>query len=817
MQKYNPKIVEAKWQEYWEKNQIFKIDDSSDKEKFYVLDMFPYPSGAGLHVGHPKGYIATDIIARLKMMQGYNVLHPMGWDAFGLPAENYAIKNKVHPAVAVEKNIKIFKKQLGLLGFTYDWSREVNTTDPNYYKWTQWTFLQMFKHGLAYESYEPINWCPTCQTGLANEDLENGKCERCGSEIEHKPLRQWVLKITKYADRLLNDLDKLPNWPESIKTMQKEWIGRKEGINIEYQIENNYEKIIVFTTRPDTNFGATFVVLGPEHPLALKIVDDSHKDDVEKYIHDVKNKSRIERVAEGRKKTGIFTGVFCINNLNGYKMPIWIADYVLGDVGTGAIVGVPGHDKRDFEFAFEFDIPIKRVVVAKDGDTTEITKTEHVQEHEGVMINSDFLNGLDIHDATLKIMDYLEEKGWGKKKVNYKLRDWVFSRQRYWGEPIPLVKCEKCDWVPIPEEQLPLKLPEVEKYQPTGTGESPLANITDWVNTACPKCGGPARRETNTMPQWAGSCWYYLAYCMPGPPIDHPSDKRTKRWGYGWDKSKINYWNPVDVYVGGAEHATRHLIYARFWHKFLFDIGAVADDEPFIKLQNVGLVLAEDGKKMSKRWGNIINPDDIIEQYGADAMRLYEMFMSPFDQPCAWNTHGVVGMRRFLDKVWDLQSKLDNVITSDSIDTLLHQTIKKVTEDIEKMRFNTAISQLMILVNELSKEKSLSTINYSLLIKLLSPFAPHLCEEIWSLLGNKVSIAIAPWPQYDAGKIVDEKITLAVQVNGKLRDAIEVNSNIAEDDAKITALSSDRVQKYLEGKKPKKVIYVKDKLISIVV
>ncbi len=822
MQKYNPQKIEKKWQKYWEKNKVFKTKESADRTKYYILDMFPYPSGAGLHVGHPKGYIATDIVARMKMMQGHNVLHPMGWDAFGLPAENYALKNKLHPAVATAKNIKTFKKQLGLLGFTYDWSREINTTDPAYYRWTQWMFLQMYKRGLVYESNEPINWCPSCKTGLANEDLEDGKCERCGSVVEQKPLRQWVIKITDYAERLLNDIEKLTAWPEPIKEMQKNWIGKSEGALVKFAvIPSRAEESLsleVFTTRPDTLFGCTYCVVSPEH----KIIEDlrlkiNNFTEVEKYIEAAKHKTVMERTDLAKEKIGVeIKGIKAVNPVNGEEVSVFVADYVLSNYGTGAIMAVPAHDERDWEFAKKYSLPMRQVVES----------TEECFVGDGVSVNSDFLNNLKTPEAKAKMIAWLEEKNLGKKQTQYKLRDWVFSRQRYWGEPIPLVKCEKCGWVPVPEDELPLDLPKVKHYEPSGTGESPLATIDKWVNTKCPHCGGPAKRETNTMPQWAGSCWYYLAYCLP-----------HNKKGFTWDKDKLNYWmgsrlaprspseapgeGGVDFYVGGAEHATRHLIYARFWHKFLYDIGAVGYDEPFTRLQNVGLILAEDGRKMSKRWNNVINPDDVVKQYGADAMRLYEMFMGPFDQPCAWSTQGVVGMRRFLEKVWVLQEKIVNskqTTVNSKLETILNQTIKKVTDDIGEMKFNTAISQLMILVNEMSGDMYHVTHNtYQIFLKILSPFAPHICEELWFALGNKTSITTESWPKYDPAKIQNSEITLAIQVNGKLRDTLTVPADISEDDAKKHALASEKIQKWLEGKAPKKVIYVKGRLVSIVV
>jgi len=1155
MKQYNHKAVEKKWQEYWRKKKVFQTKEDAKKPKQYILDMFPYPSGAGLHVGHPKGYIATDVFSRMRMMQGYNVLHPMGWDAFGLPAENYAIKNKVHPSVATAKNVKTFKKQLELLGFTYDWSREINTTVPNYYKWTQWAFLQMFKRGLAYESNEPINWCPSCKTGLANEDLEDGKCERCVSVVEKKPLRQWVLKITEYADRLLKDIDKLDKWPEPIREMQRNWIGRSEGATVKFQISNFKFQIEVFTTRPDTLFGATYVVVAPEHEIISNIqYQISNIKEVQEYVAKAKNKSDLERTDLAKEKTGVeLKGIKAINPANNEELPIFVADYVLSGYGTGAIMAVPAHDERDFEFAKKYGLEIKTIIEPITGEKHEneefrqsivaivrnpkdgkllslnwgnkmggnlfigggveceedivkcaereireetgyksikfVSQTERVHHHyvafskgvnrcihangflfdlineereeqkleeneknkfqiewltnkeaeekvgdalhhyvfdklvkgaaytgNGVLFNSDFINGLEVEKAKEKMIAWLEEKGLGKRQVQYKLRDWVFSRQRYWGEPIPLVRCEKCagkkpkvlyihgiygndkenwvpwfkkeiehlgyevlvpnlpnnvhpsmngwldalgkldikdndrlfivghslgcpvacqyvlkrgakvekliligptgksqgeknwknlreagcdeksincikefnslnknlekvkklvgksviylsdndpyipmsvkkdykslgamvmrfhnyghfndagnikelpelleefyvmrdGWIPIPEKDLPLKLPNVKHYEPSGTGESPLANIEKWVNTKCPVCGGPAKRETNTMPQWAGSCWYYLAYSMLGS-----QKSKVKSQKYEWRKDRIDYWNPVDIYVGGAEHATRHLIYARFWHKFLYDIGAVSNDEPFTRLQNVGLILAEDGRKMSKRWGNVINPDDVVRDFGADAMRLYEMFMGPFDQPCAWSTQGLVGMRRFLEKVWGLRYKIQDTkniqYPISNIQSLLHQTIKKVTDDIEAMRFNTAIAALMMLTNEMSKAENLQRTTYNLLLQLLSPFAPHIAEELWHELGNKASIIKSEWPKYDPELAKSDEMTIAVQVNGKLRDTITMPEDASEDVVKSGALKSEKVQKWLEGKEAKKVIYVKNKLVSIVV
>jgi len=813
MGNYDHKKIEAKWQKKWEKEGLYNTKDDGSKEKYYILDMFPYPSGAGLHVGHPKGYIATDIFARMKMLQGYNVLHPMGWDAFGLPAENYAIKNKVHPRIAVEKNIKTFKDQLLKLGFTYDWDREINTTDPEYYRWTQWIFLQFFKKGLAYESFEPINWCPSCQTGLANEDLEDGRCERCGSVVERKPMRQWVLKITDYADRLLNDLEKLSGWEDSIKEMQKNWIGRSEGANVVFKVESRKSKVesqlTVFTTRPDTLFGCTYMVVAPEHPLILNFkLSILNYQEVEDYIEKAKNKSDLERTELQKDKTGVeLKGIKAINPVNNEEIPVYVADYVLNSYGTGAIMAVPAHDERDWEFAKKYDLKINEVV---SGGKVQ----DEAYCGDGPMVNSDFLNELSVDTAKKKMIEWLEENKVGKKSVSYKLKDWVFSRQRYWGEPIPLIHCEKCGVVAVPEEDLPVKLPEVENYAPTGTGESPLADIKEWMNVKCPKCGGPAKRESNTMPQWAGSSWYWLRYMDP---------KNSKAMV---DKEKEKYWSPVDFYVGGAEHATRHLIYARFWHKFLFDIGVVNYEEPFTRLQHVGLILAEDGRKMSKRWGNVINPDEIVEKYGADSMRVYEMFMGPFSQPCAWNTNGLVGARKFLDKVWNLTQTKKLIDCGDGKDCpgvkeglprLLHQTIKKVGEDIENFRFNTAISQMMIFINLASKLESVPKAAVEKFLIILAPFAPHLAEEIWHDLGGNESIFKETWPKFNSDLAKEEMINLVVQINGKLRDTISVSADISEEEAKGEALKSEKIKKWLDGKEVVKIIFVPEKLINIVI
>ncbi|HBA36632.1 TPA: leucine--tRNA ligase [Candidatus Falkowbacteria bacterium] len=804
---YNHQKIEKKWREIWADSGLYKTGEDFSKPKYYVLDMFPYPSGVGLHVGHPKGYIATDILARLRMMQGYNVLHPMGFDAFGLPAENYALKNKLHPQKATETNIAAFKKQLAVLGFSYDWAREVITTDPQYYRWTQWIFLQMWKKGLAFESHEPINWCPSCQTGLANEDLEEGKCERCGSEVEQRPLRQWVLRITEYAERLLNDLEKLGGWEESIKEMQRNWIGRSEGAEIIFRVEAEAvadESVVkVFTTRLDTIFGCTYVVLAPEHKLINELKKRiSNWPAVEEYIAAAKNKTDLQRTDLNKEKTGvILEGVKAINPFNNEPVAIFVADYVLNSYGTGAIMAVPAHDERDYKFAEKYGLEFRTVVI------------------NGLLQDSGEFSGLSSAVAVKKMIAWLEKKKLGARKTNYKIKDWVFSRQRYWGEPIPLIHCSECGVVPVPEKDLPVRLPEVDSYEPTGTGESPLALIDDWVNVKCPKCGGPARRETNTMPQWAGSCWYYLRY------IDPNNDRELT------DKAKEKYWSPVDFYVGGAEHATRHLIYARFWHKVLYDLGVINYEEPFIKFKQVGLIIGADGRKMSKRWGNVINPDDMAEKFGADALRVYEMFMGPFEQAVVWNTAGLVGTRKFLEKVLNLAEDPEtmpaakNIIASDNkkLLSLLHKTIKKVGEDIENFNFNTAVSALMILINELTdyknKNRSLpfGVEEFRQVLKILAPFAPHLAEELWEKSGGSASIFRSTWPKYDREMIKDETINLIVQVNGKLRATWEVAADISEKEAWRMAQENENIRKWLAGKEIVKNIFVPGKLLNIVV
>ncbi len=806
---YNHAEIEKKWQSRWQADNLYLTGNDASKPKYYILDMFPYPSGAGLHVGHPKGYIATDIFARMRRMQGYNVLHPMGFDAFGLPAENYALKNKVNPKVSVAESVARFKSQLEILGFSYDWEREVNTTDPNYYKWTQWTFLKMWEKGLAFESNEPINWCPSCKTGLANEDLEDGKCERCGSEVEQKPIRQWVLKITDYAERLLNDLEKLPDWEESIKEMQRNWIGKSEGAEAIFKIAGTEETVTVFTTRIDTIYGCTYLVLAPENQLVQKLKTKiANWSEAVEYIESLDKISEIERTSASKEKTGVkLKGVKAINPFTGEEVEVFIADYVLNSYGTGAVMAVPAHDERDYEFAKKYGLRIKSVI-SMDGEIPFEGKAAFTDD--GTLFHSAEFSGLKSAEARKKMISWLESNKLGIGKINYRIKDWVFSRQRYWGEPIPLIHCAQCGVVGVPEDELPLRLPEVESYEPTGTGESPLAAISDWVNVACPKCGGAAKRETNTMPQWAGSCWYYLRY------IDPQNSEALV------DKKLEKYWSPVDFYVGGAEHATRHLIYARFWHKFLFDIGAVAYEEPFTKLKHVGLIMGEDGRKMSKRWGNVVNPDDMVKKSGADALRVYEMFMGPFEQACNWNTSGVVGARKFLEKVLGL-TEINSYQEDAKIISLLHKTIKKVTEDIESFRLNTAVSAMMILVNEISdyktKNKALpfSREDFLKLIQVLSPFAPHLSEEIWEKLTQKNSIFISLWPQYEESKIKDETFNLIIQVNGKLRASLEVASGISEEEAFALANTQENVQKWLVDKEVIKKIFVSGKLLNIVV
>lgn len=935
---YNHKDIEKKWQEKWEADSVYKTAGEG-KPKQFILDMFPYPSGEGLHVGHPRGYIATDVYSRMKRMQGYDVLHPMGWDAFGLPAENFAIKNKVHPSVAVEKNVARFKEQLSIIGLDYDWSREINTTDPEFYKWTQWIFLQMFKKGLAYESYEPINWCPSCQTGLANEDVEaDGTCERCGTVVEKKPMRQWVLKITDYADRLLADLDKLPEWPHGVKEAQRHWIGRSEGSEIDFTLKGSDEKITIFTTRADTLFGVTYVVLAPEHPLVERLKDRvENKEEVEKYVEVTKNKTSLDR-EQIKEKTGVvLEGIKAINPANNEEVPVWIADYVLASYGTGAVMAVPAHDERDAEFAKKYNLPVLHVIsrelnyrdhkegvpsvsrktvdpiirdeegnfylvkeddnnvhfagggVEEGEDDIEALKREILEEtgftdfeignsinlylsvsgyrsaknrnqtsfgtayevvlrssdrvesevdqgiHElikvprdqvlesitwehhrwifeayinktqaytddGILIQSKDFDGLTSEEARTKITEFVG----GRVVKKYKIKDWVFSRQRYWGEPIPVVHCEKCGVVAVPESELPVTLPSVESYEPSGTGESPLANISDWVNTTCPECGGPAKRETNTMPQWAGSSWYYLRFIDP------------KNSSALVDKEKEKNWMPVDVYVGG-DHATRHLIYARFWHKFLFDIGVVSTEEPFPRLEFLGFILAEDGRKMSKRWGNIVNPDEMVDRFGADAFRLYEMFIGPFENTVRWNTDGVVGTYRFLEKIWKIAQSDFSEESDQSITSVLNRTIAKVDSDIESFKFNTAVSSMMIFINEISG-KNISKEDFKKFLQLLAPFAPHITEELWSEIGETSSIHLSDWPKYDEKLVIEEEKNVAVSFNGKGRGVITVPAGLDQDLVLDKVFELGQFEKYRPASRDeiKNIIFVKDRIINII-
>jgi len=796
---YNFKEIEVKWQKYWEDNNFFNFEDN-DKEKKYVLDMFPYPSGDGLHIGHTEGYTATDIMSRYYRHKGFNVLHPIGWDAFGLPTENFAIKTGKHPKDITKDNVGNFRKQLKSLGYSYNWNNEVNTTDSEYYKWTQWIFIQLYKKGLAYESIVPINYCPSCQTGLANEEVIGGECERCSTQVEKKDMKQWMLKITDYADRLLNGIDVL-DWPNKIKVLQKNWIGKSKGAEIIFKLKDLEEELKVFTTRPDTLFGATYMAIAPEHEILEKYKDkiENYKQ-VKEYIDSVKNKSELERTNLSKEKTGVLIkGIKGVNPVNNEELYIFVADYVLNLYGYGAVMAVPAHDQRDWEFSDKFDL--KRIqVVQAEGNVNK-----KAIEENGISINSDKFNGLDTEEMKEKVIEYLELKDLGKQKINYKLRDWVFSRQRYWGEPIPIVHCKKCNIVPVPEEELPIELPNIENYKPSGTGESPLVNIDEWVNTKCSKCGGDAKRETNTMPQWAGSSWYWLRY------IDNDNKKELA------SKELLKKYLPVDLYIGGAEHAVLHLLYARFWSMFLYDIKAIPKEEPFTKLFNQGMIIGEGGIKMSKSKGNVINPDDIVKKYGADTLRLYIMFMGPLEDEKPWNIDNIKGVNNFLKKVYQLQYSIKEDVKSEENNKLIHKTIKKVTNDIENLRFNTAISSMMIFINKIDKDK-LNKEVYSKLIILLSPFAPHISEEIWSNLGNKESLIYKEWLEYDENLTKDDIIKLAIQINGKVRDFIELELDTEEsEELKNKILGLSNVKKYLENKDIKKFIYIKNKIISIVV
>lgn len=828
--------IEKKWQAYWEEHKTFAVTEDpsvpKDKRK-YVLDMFPYPSGAGLHVGHPEGYTATDIYCRFLRMNGYNVLHPMGFDSFGLPAENYAIKTGTHPRATTEKNIDNFRKQIKRLGFSYDWSREVSTHTEQYYRWTQWIFLQLYKRGLAYESETPINWCPNCLTGLSNEEVKEGKCERCGTHVTRKNIRQWILRITAYADRLLEDLGTL-DWSDSIKAMQSNWIGKSEGASVLFKLENLEESLEVYTTRSDTLFGATYMVVSPEHPLVKKITTPEQRNAVEAYIGEAAHKSDLERTDLAKDKTGVFSGSYAINPVNGERIPVWIADYVLISYGTGAIMAVPAHDTRDWEFAKKFNLPIVEVL------KSEVDVQQQAWTEDGIHVNSGFLDGLNKSDAIEAMNSFLESRQIGKRTVNYKLRDWIFSRQRYWGEPIPLVHCPSCGTVPVPEDQLPLTLPEVESYAPSGTGESPLVTIPEWVDTSCPVCGGKAKRETNTMPQWAGSCWYYLRYLDPNNDCELAS------------KEAIEYWMPVDLYVGGAEHAVLHLLYARFWHKVLYDLGIVNTVEPFQRLVNQGMItsfafqradktlVATDEveeaapdtfiekatgerlerviAKMSKSLKNVINPDEIIAEYGADAMRTYEMFMGPLQVSKPWATTGLSGVYRFLDRIWRLtEQNLSDAEPSEELLKTLHKTIKKVTKDTGNLDFNTAISQMMILVNELYKTDGLPRAIWEPFILLLAPYVPHLAEELWELAGHAPSVSTQPWPAYREELTIDDEIELVVQVNGKVRAKLNVRKGTDKEQLLDMSMAQERIQEWIAGKTIIKTIVVPDKLVNIVI
>lgn len=857
MRKYIPKEFEEKWTDVWDKEKIYVAQAPPEqKKKMYVLDMFPYPSGAGLHVGHPRGYVGSDILARFYRMKGYSVLHPMGWDAFGLPAENAAIKAKRNPQEMTKENIANFTRQLKMLGFSFDWSRELSTSDPAFYKWTQWLFIQLFQMGLLYKKLTPVYYCPFCKTGVAQEEvLANNTHERCGTKIEMRDLPQWIFKITEYADRLLDELDGL-NWPQGILDMQKNWIGRKEGINITYKLKHHphgdvlNEEIACFTTRPDTNFGATFIVLAPEHDFVKKIqtgklsVPEEVRLAIDMYVKEALTKSEADRAAEGTKKTGVFTGFFAINPLNGREMPVYVSDFVLGNFGTGAVVGVPAHDIKDFDFAKVMSIDVIRVVVGKDGDTSEITKREQVNEDEGSIVNSVFLNGMDTHEAIQKIMDYLEKKGWGKRVKSYHLRDWIFSRQRYWGEPIPMVYCNACadkgvsywdteagkafqkkhqniskvnkelqnavvGWFPIDEKTLPLELPHLESYEPNESGQSPLAQVKNWIKATCPNCGGEAERESDTMPNWAGSCWYFLRFA------DAHNNQEP------WSKESLK-WLPIDWYIGGAEHAVLHLLYSRFWVKALQDLGLISFSEPFLGLRNQGMILAEDHRKMSKSWGNVINPDEVVGEYGADSLRVYEMFMAPFNQEISWSTRSLEGSFRFIKRVWDIFQKKQQIAQTEAQEdrkllSKLHKTIAKVTAHITDVKYNTSIAAMMEFLNDWDKAK-LSLENAKKFLQILAPFAPFTMEEIWKTeLGEKESIHVSAWPEVDPELLKEDELTLPIQVNGKTRGTITVSSNNLSEEAVIAEAKKDtKIQSYIEGKELK-MIYVKGKILNFIV
>jgi leucyl-tRNA synthetase len=831
MQRYNPKQIEPKWQKIWESDKIYQVTQDTSKPKRYVLEYFPYPSGVAMHVGHVRNYTIGDVIARFNRMQGFNVLHPMGWDAFGLPAENYAIKNKLSPRVAIDENTTRFKQQLMQMGFSYDWSREIDSTDPKYYKWTQWFFLLLFKKGLAYQKESLQWWCPNDKTVLANEQVENGRCWRCGHEVEKKSLEQWFFKITDYADRLLKDLDDM-DWSNAIKAMQRNWIGRKEGINITYKVVNTKsdEAITTFTTRPDTNYGATFIVLAPEHSFVQKVMAQeivpsdgpSHWQAVQHYVQKSLAKSEIERQEEGRLKTGVFTGLYAENTLNGSKLPIWVSDFVLAGFGTGAVVGVPGHDMRDFQFAKQFDLPIVRVVVGEDGDSGEISQEDQVQEKAGKMINSGELDGLDIHEATEKIKDVMEKAGMGKRIVSYSIRDWLISRQRYWGAPIPIIHCPKDGAVAVPDDQLPVVLPEVTSYEPSGDGRSPLANVPEFVNTTCPTCGGPAKRETDTMDGFACSSWYFLRFADPHNDTE------------AFSRDTADFWLPVDDYIGGAEHAVMHLLYARFWTKVMFDEGLINFQEPFTTLRNHGMILAPNGLKMSKSKGNTIEPDEIISQgYGADSIRIMELFIGPWNQTANWSVEGMGGAFRFLQRIWTLTQEFqesspessDNKELEQAIRKATHHAIKSVSNDLKQLGFNTAIATLMEYVNDLYKLKEQDHFaNHTAwdfavtsLLQLVAPFAPHLAEELWNQTGHKDSVHISEWPTYDEALLIEDTATVVIQVNGKLRGEVTVARGADETTVVAAAKANEKVARYLENQTIRKTIYIANKLVNFVV
>ena len=801
---YNFKEIEKKWQKKWEDEGTFNAKNDYSLKKWYGLIEFPYPSGQGLHVGHPRSYTALDIIARKRRLEGYNVLYPIGFDAFGLPAENYAIKNNIHPNIVTEKNVNHFREQLKSIGFSFDWSREINTTDPNYYKWTQWIFIQLFKHGLAYKTTMPINYCTSCKVGLANEEVVNGVCERCGGEVIQKEKSQWMLKITEYAQRLLDDLEDV-DYLEKIKIQQRNWIGRSEGAEAEFKLQGIDKSIRIYTTRPDTMFGATYMVVSPEHEIINELKDKiTNLDEVEEYKRLAAKKSDFERTEISKEKTGVeIKGVKAINPLTNEAIPIWVSDYVLITYGTGAIMAVPAHDTRDYEFAKKFGLPIKQVITNKE-NTASVETEAYTDTNNGILINSGFINGMEVKDAIKATIKYLEDNHIGKSKVNFKLRDWVFSRQRYWGEPIPMVYCEKCGWVPLDEKDLPLKLPDVKEFLPGEDGESPLAKLTSWINTTCPHCGGPAKRETDTMPQWAGSSWYFLRY------MDPHNDKALA------SKEAIEYWSPVDWYNGGMEHTTLHLLYSRFWHKFLYDIGIVPTKEPYAKRTSHGMILGNNGEKMSKSKGNVVNPDEIVAEFGADAFRTYEMFIGPFDQSTPWSMESLRGCSKFLDRVWNLTEILEDGDTySKDFEKMMHKAIKKVSEDYETMKFNTAVSTFMTMVNEFYRLKKINKAEFSTFLILLNPIAPHITEELYSKIGNTKTIAESSWPVYDASKTIDDEIELPIQFNGKLKGTI--NIALDSDEPIVKKLVHEKVANLLEGKQIIKEIYVKNKIYNIVV